>query len=50
LVGKADVPVWCHTGAVVPHMKRFSFDEHYYKAFFGGNQPQKKSNLIVPKR
>jgi hypothetical protein len=31
-------------------MKRFSFDEHYYKAFFGGNQAQKKSNLIVPKR
>jgi hypothetical protein len=50
LVGKAEVPVYCHTGAVVPHMKRFSFDEHYYKAFFGGNQAQKKSNLIVPKR
>ena len=47
---KAEIPVYCHTGAVVPHMKRFSFDEHYYKAFFGGNQAQKKSNLIVPKR
>jgi hypothetical protein len=50
LVGKADVPVWCHTGAVVPHMKRFSFDEHYYKAFFGGVKEEKKSNLILPKQ
>jgi hypothetical protein len=50
LVDKAEIPVWCHTGAVVPHMKRFSFDEHYYKAFFGGNQAQKKSNLIVPQQ
>lgn len=30
---KADVPLWCDTGATVPHMKRFSFDEHYYNAF-----------------
>jgi predicted TIM-barrel fold metal-dependent hydrolase len=44
---KADVPVYCHTGATVPHMKRFSFDEHYYKAFFGG--VEKQSNLILPK-
>lgn len=45
---KAEVPVYCHTGATVPHMKRFSFDEHYYKAFFGG--VEKQSNLILPKR
>ena len=45
---KADVPVYCHTGATVPHMKRFSFDEHYYKAFFGAQE--KKSNLVLPKR
>ena len=50
LCDQADIPVYCHTGATAPHMKRFSFDEHYYKAFFGGNQAQKKSNLIVPKR
>ena len=50
LCDKADVPVWCHTGATVPHMKRFSFDEHYYKAFFGGNQAKKESNLILPKQ
>jgi len=48
LCDKAEVPVWCHTGATVPHMKRFSFDEHYYKAFFGG--VEKQSNLILPKR
>jgi hypothetical protein len=45
---KAEIPVYCHTGAVVPHMKRFSFDEHYYKAFFGG--VEKQSNLVLPKR
>lgn len=50
LCDKAEVPVWCHTGAVVPHMKRFSFDEHYYKAFFGGNQTKKESSLILPKQ
>jgi hypothetical protein len=50
LCDQADIPVHCHTGATAPHMKRFSFDEHYYKAFFGGAKPEKKSNLIVPKR
>lgn len=35
LCDKADVPVYAHTGATVPHMKRFSFDEHYYDAFVG---------------
>ena len=33
LCDKAGVEVWCDTGATVPHMKRFSFDEHYYDAF-----------------
>lgn len=47
LCDKAEIPVYAHTAATAPHMKRFSFDEHYYKAFFGGNQA-KKSNLIVP--
>ena len=50
LCDKAEIPVWCHTGATVPHMKRFSFDEHYYKAFFGGAKEEKKSNLVLPKR
>jgi hypothetical protein len=50
LCDKADVPVWCHTGATVPHMKRFSFDEHYYKAFFGGVKEEKKSKLILPEQ
>lgn len=49
LCGKAGVDVWCDTGATVPHIKRFSFDEHYYNAFFGGVQEKKKSNLILPK-
>ena len=49
LCGKAGVEVWCDTGATVPHIKRFSFDEHYYGAFFGGVQEKKKSNLILPK-
>ena len=48
LCDKAEVPLYCHTGATVPHMKRFSFDEHYYAAFFAGEQ--KKSNIILPNR
>jgi hypothetical protein len=47
LCDKADVEVWCDTGATVAHMKRFSYDEHYYNAFFGGEE--KKSNIILPK-
>ena len=47
LCGKAGVEIWCDTGATVPHIKRFSFDEHYYGAFFGG--VEKQSNLILPK-
>lgn len=50
LCGRADIPVYAHTGATVPHMKRFSFDEHYYKAFTGGAKKEKKSSLIVPKQ
>jgi hypothetical protein len=49
LCDKADVPVWCDTSAVVPHMKRFSFDEHYYNAFFGGQEEKPKSNIVLPK-
>jgi hypothetical protein len=48
LCDKAEVPVYCHTGALAPHMKRFSFDEHYYNAFFG--KPKEESKLITPKK
>ena len=50
LCEKAEIPLFCHTGATAPHMKRFSFDEHYYKAFFGGAKEDKKSDLILPKQ
>ena len=48
LCDKAEVPLYCHTGATAPHMKRFSFDEHYYQAFFG--KPKEESKLITPKK
>lgn len=35
LCNKAQIPVWCDTSALVPHMKRFSFDVNYYDAFVG---------------
>jgi hypothetical protein len=38
LCNKAGIPVWCHTGATAPHMKRFSFDEHYYDAMTKGRK------------
>jgi hypothetical protein len=49
LCDKAEVPVYCHTAATAPHMKRFSFDEHYYNAFFGGAPQEEESKLITPK-
>lgn len=36
LCSQAGVPLWCDTGATAPHMKRFSFDEHYYNAMTKG--------------
>jgi len=48
LCDKAEVPLYCHTGATAPHMKRFSFDEHYYRAFFGKPKEESKSKLITP--
>lgn len=47
LCDKAEIPLYAHTGATVPHMKRFSFDEHYYKAFLG---KPKESKLIKPNK
>ena len=47
LCDKAEVPLHCHTGALAPHMKRFSFDEHYYNAFFGKPKEEPKAKLIT---
>jgi hypothetical protein len=51
LCDKVGIPLHCHTGALAPHMKRFSFDEHYYNAFFGAPEKaaEKASGLILPK-
>lgn len=49
LCDKVEVPVYAHTGATVPHMKRFSFDEHYYQVFFGAPKEQEESKLVLPK-
>lgn len=43
LCDRAEVPVYAHTGATVPHMKRFSFDESYYNAFTAANQQAARS-------
>lgn len=32
---KINVPLYVHTGALVRHMKRFSFDADYYSAYWG---------------
>ena len=37
LCARAEVPLYAHTGATVPHMKRFSFDVNYYNAFTASN-------------
>jgi len=50
LCDRAEVPLYCHTGALAPHMKRFSFDEHYYNAFFGKPKEEPKSKLITPNK
>ena len=34
------IPVHAHTGAIAPHIKRFSFDENYYKLWWN-NVPNK---------
>jgi len=31
---EAGVPLHAHTGATVKHMKRFAFDEEFYKLFW----------------
>lgn len=37
LMGKAGIPLYVHTGALVKHIKRFSLDVEYYKKFWSGN-------------
>jgi hypothetical protein len=34
MMGKAAVPLYTHTGALVKHMKRFSLDIEYYKMYW----------------
>jgi len=34
MMSKAEVPLYAHTGAVVQHMKRFSFDLEFYKLYW----------------
>jgi hypothetical protein len=36
LCEKVGIPLWCDTSVTAPHMKRFSFDEHYYNAMTKG--------------
>jgi len=38
LCDQLKIPVFAHTGATVPHMKRFSFDENYYNIFVGNKR------------
>lgn len=38
LCDKADIPVYAHTSATVPHMKRFNLDVNYYNAFVGNKR------------
>lgn len=41
------IPLWCHTGALAPHMKRFSFDYHYYRAIFGGKKSGNNTSMAT---
>jgi hypothetical protein len=38
LCEKVGIPLWCDTSVTAPHMKRFSFDEHYYNAMTKGRK------------
>jgi GT2 family glycosyltransferase len=35
-VKKAGIQLYAHTGAIVPHMKTFSFDKNYYNLYWNG--------------
>jgi len=35
-VKKAGIQMYAHTGAIVPHMKTFSFDKNYYNIYWNG--------------
>ena len=47
-VKKAGIQLYAHTGAIVPHMKKFSFDNNYYNIYWSGiadgkiNKPGRK--------
>lgn len=54
-VKAAGIPVYAHTGAQVQHMKRFSFDVNYYRAywtlaFLEQQQLAEEEKLIVPEK
>lgn len=38
LAQKCGIPLWCDTGATAPHMKRFSYDVHFYDAMTKGRE------------
>ena len=40
LMWTADVPLYAHTGATVKHMKRFAYDEAFYRMFWDYNAIQ----------
>jgi hypothetical protein len=42
LCNQVGIPLWCDTGAVAPHMKKFSFDIHYYNAMHGSLDAEKE--------
>ncbi len=37
LMKEAGIPLYAHTGATVQHMKRFAFDEEFYKLYWVTN-------------
>ncbi len=47
LMKEAGIPLYAHTGAVVQHMKRFAFDQEFYKLYWitnmAANEKEKKA-------
>jgi hypothetical protein len=52
LMKEAGVPLHAHTGATVKHMKRFAFDEEFYKLFWithlVADETEKKAEAQAP--
>jgi hypothetical protein len=52
-VKKAGIQLYAHTGAVVPHMKKFSFDNNYYNIYWSGiadGKINKPGRVLVDKK